>query len=92
MDNLETCVGGKELIALMHLVCKPGARIVKGYTCEYEKGVLKPLEPVELHEGEEVIVSVERKIAHGLAELVESLRKETPKVDNPERLLEEMRK
>ena len=58
----------------------------------YENGVLKPLEPVELQEGEEVIVSVERKVVHGLAELVENLRKETPKVDNPERLLEEMRK
>lgn len=58
----------------------------------YENGVLKPLEPVELQEDEEVIVSVERKVVHGLAELVENLRKETPKVDNPERLLEEMRK
>ncbi len=57
----------------------------------YEKGVLKPLEPVELREGEEVIISVERKVAHGLAELVESLRKETPKVDDIEVLLEEMR-
>ena len=58
----------------------------------YEKGVLKPLEPVELRDGEEVIISVERKVAHGLAELVERLRKETPKVDNTEVLLEEIRK
>ncbi|ADM27625.1 Protein of unknown function DUF104 [Ignisphaera aggregans DSM 17230] len=26
----------------------------------YEKGVLKPLEPVELNEGEEVIIRIER--------------------------------
>jgi len=58
----------------------------------YEKGVLKPLEPLELEEGEEVIVSIEKKVAHGLAELVEILRKETPKTDNPEELFEEMRK
>jgi len=58
----------------------------------YEDGVLKPLDPVELQEGEEVIISVEKKVAHGLAELVESLRRETPKVDNTEVLLEEMRK
>ena len=58
----------------------------------YEDGVLKPLDPVELQEGEEVIISVEKKVAHGLAELVESLRRETPKVDNTEVLLEEMRR
>ncbi len=83
---------GKELIAPMHLVYKWGLGLSKVIRVRYEKGVLKPLEPVEFREGEEVIVSIERKIAHGLAELVESLRKETPKVDNPERLLEEMRK
>ena len=58
----------------------------------YEKGVLKPLEPVEFQEGEEITVSVKKNVAHGLVELVESLRKETPKVDNPEKLIEEMRK
>jgi len=58
----------------------------------YEKGVLKPLDSVDFEEGEEVIISVERKVAHGLAELVENLRKETPKVDDIEALLEEMRK
>ena len=58
----------------------------------YEKGVLKPLDSVDFEEGEEVIISVERKVARGLAELVETLRKETPKVDNIEVFLEEMRK
>ncbi|ADM28496.1 Protein of unknown function DUF104 [Ignisphaera aggregans DSM 17230] len=27
----------------------------------YEKGVLKPLEPVELHEGEELVVIIRRR-------------------------------
>jgi len=58
----------------------------------YERGVLKPLDSVDFEEGEEVIISVERKVARGLAELVETLRKETPKVDNIEVFLEEMRK
>jgi len=32
-------------------------RIIKA---KYEKGVLKPLEPVQLREGEEVLVRIER--------------------------------
>ncbi len=58
----------------------------------YENGVLKPLERVDLKEGEEVIVRIERKIAYGLAELIENLRAETPKIDNPVEVLEEIRK
>lgn len=59
----------------------------------YEGGVLKPLEPIDLEEGEEItVVSIERKVARGLAEIVESLREETPKVEDTERLIEEMRK
>jgi predicted DNA-binding antitoxin AbrB/MazE fold protein len=63
----------------------------KAIRAKYEKGVLKPLEPLELSEGEEVIVRVEGKPAYGLAELVEGLRKETPKVDKPLRALEDVR-
>ncbi|MCD6114631.1 MAG: antitoxin family protein [Thermoprotei archaeon] len=65
------------------------ARIVRA---RYENGVLKPLEKLDLREGEEVIVRVEKKVAHGLVELIKKLREETPKVDNPIEVLEEMRK
>mgnify|MGYP000371375589 CR=1 FL=1 len=58
----------------------------------YENGVLKPLEELDLREGEEVIIRIEKKVAYGLVELVEELRKETPKVDNPVKILEETRK
>ncbi len=37
-------------------------------------------------------MSAEGKVARGLVEIVESLRKETPKVDDTERIIEEMRK
>jgi len=36
----------------------------------YEKGVLKPLEPVELREGEEVLVRIERSLREKLKDLV----------------------
>ena len=60
----------------------------------YEGGVPKPLERLDLRDDKEVIVtieSVEEKTAHGLAELIEGLRRETPKVDDPVGILEEMR-
>ena len=65
------------------------ARVIRA---RYEDGVLKPLGRLDLREGEEVIVSIEERAAHGLAELVESLRRETPKVDEPVKALEEIRK
>jgi len=34
--------------------------MAKTIRVRYEKGVLKPLEPVELNEGEEVIIRIER--------------------------------
>lgn len=58
----------------------------------YEKGVLKPLEPVKLREGEEVIISIEERPVYGLVELIEVLRKETPKTNEPLKALEETRK
>jgi len=66
--------------------------MAKVIRAKYENGVLKPLEKLDLKEGEEVIVRVKKKLAYGLVELVEELRKETPKVDNPVEVLEEMRK
>ncbi len=39
----------------------------------YEKGVLKPLEPVELKEGEEVRVRIERNLRERLKDLIGAL-------------------
>ena len=36
----------------------------------YERGVLKPLEPVELREGEEVRVRIERELRERLRDLI----------------------
>ena len=36
----------------------------------YEKGVLKPLEPVDLREGEEVRIRIERSVRERLKDLV----------------------
>ncbi len=36
----------------------------------YEKGVLKPLEPVDLREGEEVRIKIERSVRERLRDLV----------------------
>ncbi len=33
----------------------------KAIRVRYERGVLKPLEPVELHEGEEVVVFIRKR-------------------------------
>ena len=66
--------------------------MVRTIRAKYENGVLKPLEKLDLKEGEEVIIRIERKIAHGLADLIKELREKTPKVSNPVRVLEEMRK
>jgi len=35
--------------------------MAKAIRVRYEKGVLKPLEPVELHEGEELVVIIRRR-------------------------------
>ena len=36
----------------------------------YEKGVLKPLEPVDLREGEEVRIKIERRVRERLKDLI----------------------
>jgi len=66
--------------------------MARAIRARYENGVLKPLEKLDLEEGEEVIVRVEKKVAYGLVELIKELREETPKIDNPMEILEEMRK
>ncbi len=55
----------------------------------YEKGVLNPLEKLELSEGEYVLVIIKRK-RDSLVELARSLRREA-KVDI-DRLVEEVRR
>ena len=55
----------------------------------YEKGVLNPLEKLELSEGEYVLVIIKRK-RDSLVELARSLRREA-KVDI-DRLIEEVRR
>jgi len=35
--------------------------VARAIRVRYEKGVLKPLEPVELHEGEELVVIIRRR-------------------------------
>ncbi len=37
---------------------------------KYEKGVLRPLEPVDLREGEEVRIRIERSVRERLKDLV----------------------
>ena len=37
---------------------------------KYEKGVLKPLEPIELRDGEEVRVRIERRLRDRLKDLI----------------------
>ena len=57
----------------------------------YERGVLVPLEDPGLREGDEVVIRVEGRVTRRLAELVDRLRRETPKADNPVEVLEEVR-
>ncbi len=54
---------------------------------KYEKGVLKPLEPVELREGEEVSVRLEKSIRERLRGLIGVLGESSD--EEMERYLEE---
>jgi len=47
----------------------------KAIRVRYEKGVLKPLEPIELDEGEEVQVRIERNLRDRLKDLIGILGK-----------------
>ena len=42
----------------------------KAIRVKYENGVLKPLEPIELKEGEEVQVRIERSLRERLKDLI----------------------
>jgi len=53
----------------------------------YENGVLKPLEPIELDEGEEVQVRIERNIRERLKDLIGILGRSSE--EELERYLEE---
>ena len=60
----------------------------KAIRVRYEKGVLKPLEPVELKEGEEVQVRIERSLRERLKDLIGILGKSDE--EELERYLEEV--
>ncbi len=47
----------------------------KAIRAKYENGVLKPLEPLELREGEEVAVRIERSLREKLRDLIGALGK-----------------
>jgi len=53
----------------------------------YEKGVLKPLEPIELREGEEVRVRIEKDLRERLKDLIGILGESSE--EELERYLEE---
>lgn len=55
----------------------------------YEKGVIKPLEPLNLREGEVVLVAIQRPVG----ELFGILRKRNPRVrpEDVERVIEEVK-
>ena len=53
----------------------------------YEKGVLRPLEPLDLREGEEVKIRIERSIREKLKDLIGALGESSE--EELERYLEE---
>ena len=59
---------------------------------KYTGGVLKPLDELNLDDGEVVSLIIEKKLAVGIADLVNEVRKITPKVENPVKILEELRR
>ena len=59
---------------------------------KYTGGVLKPLDELDLTEGEIVSIIIEKKLPTGIAGLINKIRKNTPKTENPVEVLGEMRK
>jgi len=58
----------------------------------YERGVLKPLEKVDLNEGEIVEIEVkEKRIGDRFYKVLEELEKKAPKVHNAFKILEDVR-
>ncbi len=66
------------------------ARVIRA---RYTRGVLELLDKVDLSEGEIVSVIIEeKKLSNGIANIVNMIRKNTPKIDDPVKVLEELRK
>jgi len=65
--------------------------VARAVRARYKGGVLVPLGELGLREGDEVVIRVEGRVARGLAELVDRLRREIPKTDSPIEVLEEVR-
>ena len=59
---------------------------------KYIGGVLKPLDRVDLNDGEIVSIIIEKKLSSGIADLINEIRKTTPKTENPVEILEELRR
>lgn len=58
----------------------------------YKKGVFKPLEKVDLKDGEIVEIEIkEKKIGEKFYRVLEELKKKAPKVHNAFKVLEEVR-
>ncbi len=78
---------GERLIAPIYIVSRWGLELSKVIRVRYERGVLKPLEPVELREGEEVRVRIEKNLRERLKDLIGILGESSEK--ELERYLEE---
>ncbi len=59
---------------------------------KYTGGILKPLDKLDLEEGELVSIIIEKRLSTGIAEIVNEIRETTPKIENPIKILEELRK
>jgi len=59
---------------------------------KYTGGVLKPLDRIDLNDGEIVSIIIEKKLSTGIADLINEIRKTTPKIENPVKILEELRR
>ena len=60
-DNLETPRLESLIASEEHYLYVVDRVLSKAIRVRYEKGVLKPLEPVELHEGEELVVFIRKR-------------------------------
>lgn len=61
---------------------RKGAAMITNVKARYSNGVLTPLEPLDLEEGKEVVVSIEDTAPAGgftsIVEMVENLQKDIP--------------
>ena len=68
---------------------EPLTRVIR---VKYTEGVLKPLDEVDLNDGEIVSIIIEKKLSDGIADLINEIRKTTPKIEDPVKILEELRR